>query len=108
MTSEYVKLNRSEKIMGQKDLLNCEVLLLDSIKRMQNYKELRKEELAAKIVLKKKANEAVDEIKVLEKVLPKTKDTKDEEEPKKKTSTERRQDLELEIDEIMRKIETLK
>ena len=103
---EYVKLDYSEKIGGQKDILNSEVLLLDTIKRSQNYKELRKEELAAKILLKKKALEAIDQIKVLKKVLPKT-HTQEKEEPEKRTNKERRQDLELEIDEILRKIERL-
>jgi len=102
---EYIKLTHNEEILGKKILLTSQVNFLKSQKRIKEYQKLRNEEIATKIVLRRKIAEALDELKILKKILP-----KEEGElkiPVKKTSQKRRQDLELEIEEIRRKIERL-
>ncbi len=105
---KYVKLNHSEKIFGEKDLLNSQVDILNLVKKIQNYRHLRNQELAAKILLRKKIAEILDELKILDKTLPKPKELGNKEgKMKRRTGKERRQDLESEIEEIRRKIERL-
>jgi len=106
MNQEYVLLKNSEKISGAKNLLHSQVSLLNSVKYIQEYNRLRTEELAIKILLKKKIAELEDELNILEKVIPKVKEKTEGEE--KKVSVKKRIDLETEIEEIRRKIEKLK
>lgn len=109
MTEEYVKLANSEKVFGAKSLLQSQVFLLNTIKNIRNYNSLRNEELAVKILLRRKLSEIEEALKVLDKVMPKLKDSEDAEgDDKKKTSVKKRMDLESEIEEIRRKIDRLK
>jgi len=107
MNQEYVKMTDSEKIFGAKSLLHSQVSLLNSVKHIQEYNRLRNEELAIKILLKKKLAEFDDGLKVLEKVMPKMAKEKEEEEVRK-DSVKKRMSLESELEEIRRKIEKLK
>jgi len=101
---EYVKLTHDEKILGKKVLLTSQINIIRITKRIKKYQELRNEETAAKIILKRKVAEIIDELKNLKKILPKEKNPK---EIKEKTDQKRHKDLELEIEEIKRKIERL-
>tara|TARA_Y100000310_G_C20623970_1_gene784840 strand:- start:973 stop:1320 length:348 start_codon:yes stop_codon:yes gene_type:complete len=70
MSQEYVYLNPQEFIYGEKNLLQTQLELLQFIKKIYSYKDLRKEELALKIVFKKKIGELSDTLKDLKKLLP--------------------------------------
>lgn len=72
MKSEYVRLSHSEKFNGQKEMLQSELELLDIVQSMRNYKKLRTEEMALKVSLKSKINEAIEAVKKLEGYFPKT------------------------------------
>jgi len=101
---EYIKLTHDEKIFGGKTLLTSQINIIKITKKIKEYQELRNEETATKIILRRKIAEILDELKNLKKILPKEKEQK---EITKKTDKKRRQDLELEIEEIKRKIEKL-
>lgn len=102
----YVKVDSSEQVYGKKNLLYSEMEILTLIQHIRAYKKLRTDELALKILLKKKSEEITAELKVLDSLLPKEKYEK-EESPEQKVVGKQRQDLELEIAEIQRKIATL-
>lgn len=105
---EYVSLSPSEQNYSKKELLVTEMEILNVMKRYQKYKELRKQELALKSILRRKIIEVQEEIRLLDKILPKVHIEKTEEETAKITShVVKRRDLESEIEEIKRKIERL-
>jgi len=70
---EFIKLNTSEQNYGKKNLLYSEMELLNMLKRFRKYKELRKEELALKSLLKKTVKSLKDEIRNLDDLLPEQK-----------------------------------
>jgi len=70
---EYVKFSVSEKLYGQKHLLHGELESLGIVKRIKAYKKLRNEDLVLRLTLKKKINEILDGLKVLDKILPHSK-----------------------------------
>ncbi len=115
MSLEYVRFSGREGLYGEKNLLKSELTLLGFIKRMRNYKKLRNEELALKIVLKKKVDELKGQLEILDKILPHTKMAGLIKRPKPKNemaglSAEDKATLTLEqeVEAIRRKLETLK
>lgn len=119
MTStEFVRINNSEKHYSKKQLLNSELELLNLIKSFRTYRELRKEEFVLKVTLKNKIGEALDNLKELEKKLPKTdyklhkqKKTaaeKKEEVKEKVEQKKKKRTLEDEINDVRKKLEGLK
>ena len=74
------------------------------MKRYQRYKELRKQELALKGILRRKITEIMEEIKIADRVLPHVKAEKTEEERITNFPVKKRRDLETEIEDIKRKI----
>ena len=104
--TEYIGLSPSQQAYAKKNLLYCEMSLLETIKRYRKYKELRKQSTSLRVLLKRTVNDLQDELKKLESFLPKTKRDKfssiDID-----TTLKNRQDLEYEINEIKRKITEL-
>jgi len=83
--------------------------ILNTIKQNKKYRKLRKEELSLKNLLKKVISQIKDEISKLETFLPKIESQKTSPIRMASTSGEpkKRDALELEIDEIKRKIAAL-
>lgn len=108
MTEEYARLMNSEKTFGAKTLLQSQVFLLNAIKNIQKYDSVRNEELAAKILLRKKLAEVEDELKVLDKIMPRVREKSGEESETKKAFAKKGTNLESEIEEIRRRIERIK
>lgn len=105
---EYVKLSESEQRYGKRELLQSQIEILSIMKRYQKFKELRKQELALKGILRRKISEFAEEIKIIDKVLPKAHVERTEEEKEKVVvNAKKRRDLEAEINDIKRKIERL-
>lgn len=70
--SEYIKLTSEERLTGEKDMLQSEMAMLKSIKRLRAFEKLRKEELVLQINLKRLVGEALESLSMLDKLLPKT------------------------------------
>jgi hypothetical protein len=68
--TEYVRISGAENLYGQKNILHGELDVLNLVKRIRNYKTLRKEELVLRLALKKRIGEVVEDLKVLSKLLP--------------------------------------
>ena len=73
MTTEYIKFSVPERIYGDKNLLHSELELLGIIKRITNYKKLRKDDLILRLTLKKKIEDILENLKLLDKLLPHSK-----------------------------------
>lgn len=105
---EYVKLISSEQVYAKKELLMSQMEILSIMKRYQKYKDLRKQELALKSMLRRKVLEINEELRLLDRLLPRTRIEKIEVDTAKlATRSVKRRDLEAEIEEIKRKIERL-
>lgn len=105
---EYVKILPSEQTYAKKDLLHSQMEILNVMKRYQRFKELRKQELALKGILKRKIAEVTEEVHVLDKALPRAPVERPEEEKTRfMVPVKKKRDLEAEIEEIKRKIERL-
>lgn len=107
--AEYVRFNGAERFYGEKNILHGELELLSFLKRLENYKSLRKDELILRLVLKKKISELNEALSVLDKMLPRDMPPNPE---KKKEKKEESIDkgvlsLEQEIEVIRRKLERL-
>lgn len=108
---EYVKFNKTESLYGQKRFLHGELELINAVKRLRNYKDLRREELVLRLALKKRAGEALENLRLLDKLLPHARLPKVEKKPEKKPEEEKEENkvltLDQELEIIRRKLETL-
>jgi len=106
MSHEYIGLKHPIRNYGKKTLLYCEMELLTILKRYDNYKNLRRQELALKSLLKTSILELKEAIRKLNRNLPTLK--ADEfsfvEISKEK---KKRNELQEEIAEVKRKIAEL-
>ena len=119
MSSEYVKISRSELVYGESSLLKSQMSILNLKKRYISHRELRKKELLLKIELKKKIEEAIAHLAFLEKLLPHTRLQEEEEQKLKKEiakSVDKAEEIkenkkipsiESELEEIQRKLAAL-
>lgn len=105
MAFEYIRLSKTEKIYSQKNSLLGQLALLNSLKHYHTYKEIRKEELMLKILLKKHLEEAKQSIELLNALLPKTQENLIFE--KENPHRERKISLEQEIDSIKQRLKFL-
>lgn len=103
---EYVGLKKSQQISGEKQCLECEVSLLETIDKYRKYKKLRKQELALKRLLKRAMSDLQQEVKDFNSLMPKLKEQRFAP-AKLSTSDRKRSELQDEIDEIKRKIAEL-
>ena len=71
MTSEYVRVSTEEKISGEKDLLESQLKMLNSVKFSEKFLELRNQELSLKVALKSKIEQTLSTLKEFERTLPK-------------------------------------
>jgi predicted RNase H-like nuclease (RuvC/YqgF family) len=104
---EYVKIDPDEQVSGKKNLLYCQMELLSITQRYQTYKKLRKEELNLKTLLKRKITELKKEVKELDAILPRVAREHASFGPKDKVSGKKKSELDMEIEEIKRKIAQL-
>jgi|SRR3989338_363807 len=70
---EYIRIESSGKFFGERNLLEGQLGLVNSIKRYKEYHKLRRQEMLLKIGLKRNISEALEELSVLNKILPKAK-----------------------------------
>lgn len=70
MKSEYVKLSIPERMYGKKNFYHVQLSLLNLMKSLKDYKNIRTEEMTLKIALKTKISELQEQIGKFEKMLP--------------------------------------
>lgn len=105
---EYLRLEANERKSGKENMLYAQMEILSILQKYQNYKKLRAQELALKTALKRYIKLLNEEVVILDKLLPHVKFESIKEEPKINASTDKkRRSLEVQIDEIKKKIESL-
>jgi len=72
MGAEYVKLSSPEKFFAEKNLLLAHLEILTEMKRLRTYSQLRQEETKLKLILKERVNDVLNQLRELEKGLPKS------------------------------------
>ena len=109
MTSEYVRLSHPEKTYSHKALLQSQIELMNITKRLKEYKRLKKEEFVLKLALGAKIDEALAEIDILEKSLPRVALRQENKQipTEDKKQKEENLTLEQEIDLIRQKLSRL-
>jgi hypothetical protein len=111
--NEFVRLSDSEKSYGARNLLQCQLSTLNSIKRFREYEKLRKEELILKVDLKMKVEGALQSLANLARCLPKTDFIEEAVEepnlfaPFTKEQEKKERTVEDELDDIRRKLEAM-
>jgi hypothetical protein len=112
MRPEHIRLQDTERIFSEKNLLHAQLNIIALMKRYESYKELRAQELVLKIALKTKLAETKDSLALLDKLLPKP--TISQKTAKKTAEAEhfftvhkKKLTLEAEVDEIRRKLAAL-
>ncbi len=71
MGNIHVKLERIEAIDAKKEILSCEAGILELIKKIRQYKNLRLREISAKNNLKTSVSKLKNEVKKIKTILPK-------------------------------------
>ncbi|MDO8460463.1 MAG: hypothetical protein Q7S74_05105 [Nanoarchaeota archaeon] len=110
MDSEYVLLSSDTRRYCEHELLQAQLEALKSVKRLDNYKKCRLEELNLKIKFKSKTDELLSLISSFEKMFPKT-EYKPQIEFKEQQMVEKKKkvlSIEEEIDEIQNKLSQLR
>jgi len=107
METLHVKLSSEEAINSKKNILHTEMNLLNLIKKIQNYKQLRNLELRSKTLLKTEIKKLAEEITELKKQLPKAKIQEKQVMIEQGLGKITRGRLELELQEIKEKLEKL-
>jgi len=109
MESLHIRFETQEAISSKRELLSAEINLLELVRIIQNYSELRKKELTRKAFLRARLRELTTDMKKLRDGLPKTKmPAMEEAETEKVISEELRKDrLEDELKEIKEKLARL-
>lgn len=103
---QFVGLEKPNVVAGKKHLLYAEMEVLTSLKKYNNYKKLRKEELALKSLLKKVILEMKKEMETITQYVPNIK-VKELSAETIKTVPGKRDSLEQEIQDIRKKIAML-
>lgn len=88
----FVRFEYNEELEGKKELLSSQINLLDLLKKLRNYKSLRKRELILKDKLKEKLVSLKKELDNLEAYLPA--DEKTEKEPTEKGTRRKHGEIE--------------
>jgi|SRR3989344_534948 len=104
---QFVGLEKPHVFAGKKHLLYSEMNILESLKRYQNYKKFRKEELALKNLLKKVINDMKKEMEIIVQYIPEIK-VKESSAEAIRTIPVKRDALEEEIQKIRKKIAMLR
>lgn len=109
METRHIKFNYEDAISGKKSLLSSELNLLQILRKIRNYKMLRKKELTEKTKLKKSLSELKSKIDDLSSTFPKREEKIIEMPKPVKTKKETKHTaIQRELDEIKRKLERLK
>jgi len=113
----HIKFEHYEALKAKKDILSSAINLIKITKSIKNYHAFRSEELRIKLKLHRKLKEVVTNIRSLEKILPKVKIPeilkKEEEKIKKEKPIKKikekkyKDNLELELQEIQEKLNSL-
>ena len=102
----HVKIDYVDALDTKKTILNCEIGILNSLRRLKNYKNLRKRELALKKELKEDIDFVYNKIKITLGNLPQQQNYKNNKDEINWDINEPREIIK-ELEDIKRKLERL-
>ncbi len=116
----HLKFERTEALMGKKQILHSERDMLDLISSIKRYKALRIEEFRLKARMQRKMKETISKLQKLREILPhpnvekilnkemeKNVELKEEDEPRVKKRIETDENIDLQLRDIQRKLNEL-
>jgi hypothetical protein len=103
----HVRLGYNETIESKKSILITEEELLETIKTIKRYKNLRIEELRIKDIIYKRTKEIMIGIRKLEKLFPKIEEKNKKENKKEEKKEEPKEDIEIQLQEIRSRLKSL-
>ena len=104
---QFVGLEKPNVVAGKKHLLYAEMEILTSLKKYNEYKKLRKEELSLKNLLKKTIADLKKEMEIMAEYIPNIKVKEPVMQIPAKEASVKRDSLEQEIQNIRKKIAML-
>jgi len=106
METLHVRFDFDEAVNSKKELLSSEIDLLNILKKIKDYKDLRKKELIKKSLLRTKLRQLAKEIVKFRNSLPKTKEIELEKKQARKISLEKGKKgrIESELKEIKERL----
>jgi len=107
MKKLHIRLEYEEAIEGKRELLESQINLLEILKRVKNYKILRKRELILKGKLKNSLSLLSSEINQIQSHLPESEGELGIKEVMTKQETEKDKNLEAQLQEIREKLAKL-
>ena len=105
--TRHVKLDYEEALNAKKQLLSTQLSVLQTLKRLKNYKVLRKKELTAKNKIKTTATALKSKLNLLILTFPDEKEEPRTPKRKRRKEQEQEQDLSKELDDIKKKLAKL-
>lgn len=116
----HLKFERTEALVGKREVLHSERNLLDLISAMKRYSEFRSEELRLRARIHRKMKEIISTLQKLRSVTPhpnvekiwnremeKNVELREEDEPRVKKMIETDENIDLQLREIQRKLNEL-
>ena len=106
----HVKIDYEESVNSKRDILSSEADLLEIVKVIKRYKQMRIEELKIKELLDKKIKETHTEIRKLERIFPRINAPKDKKEGIKRIKEGGKyhdKEIERELSDIKEKLKEL-
>lgn len=107
MRKLHIRLEYEEVVEGKRELLESQINLLEILKRVKNYKILRKRELILKGKLKNSLSLLNSEINQIQSHLPESEGELEIKEVMTKQETERDKNIESQLQEIREKLARL-
>jgi hypothetical protein len=109
METRHIKLDYEEALTAKKQLLSSELNILQTTKKVRNYKVLRKKEIATKTKLKTAITSIKTKINHLQTLLP-DQDIKISKHKTRKTRIQKqeKQSIQKELEDIQGKLEKLR
>ena len=105
--TRHVKLNYEEALDAKKQILSAQLNLLQTAKRVRNYKVLRKRELTTKTKLKANLKSLRTKIKALQTSFPHEEDSIEKIIIKKRAQKRKDNDIKEQLKDIEKKLDNL-
>ena len=107
METRHVKLDYEEALNAKKQILSAELNLLQTAKRVKNYKLLRKKELITKTKLKTSLTSLRTKINSIKLTFPEEDESIEIKSIKKRAEKRKNKDIKKQLEDIQSKLERL-
>ena len=107
METKYIRFNHEQALNAKKQFLSAELNILQTAKKVKNYKILRKREVITKTKLKTALRNLKTKINVLQSTFPEQEMPEPSKKKEKKIKKKQEQDIQEQLQEIQEKLARL-